>query len=135
MDKPQHNHKEEPNGSSFFLCQRQRQHRFGPARLVLGKGRLTAVGSDDLLHQMQAQNMRCVLPRLAGLQRRQHGRRVACPVIRDRDDELAAGAVGFQCDGAASGIVPGSILQQILQRPRQQRGIGAQQRLPGFLLQ
>ena len=44
MDKPQHHHKEEPDGSSFFLWERQRQHRFGAVGLVLGKGRLPAVG-------------------------------------------------------------------------------------------
>ena len=103
--------------------------------LILGKGRLPAVGGGNLLHQMQAQNVRRVLPCHAGLQGRQHSRRIPRPVIRDRDDEMAAGAVCRQCDGAAPGIVPGGILQQVVQRPRQQRGIGTQQRLPGVLPQ
>ena len=70
MDKPQHHQKEEPSGLLLLLCKRQRQHRLGPMGLVPGKGGLPAVGGNDLLHQMQAQNVRCVLPRLSCLKRR-----------------------------------------------------------------
>ena len=101
MDKPQHHQKEEPSGLLLLLCKRQRQHRLGAMGLIPGEGRLPAVGGNNLLHQMQAQNVRCVLPRLCCLQRRQNGSRVACPIIRDRDDEMTAVAVGCQCDGAA----------------------------------
>ena len=69
--------------------------------LIPGEGRLPAVGGNDLLHQMQAQNVRRVLPCHAGLQGRQHSRRISRPVIRDRDDEMTAVAVGCQRDGTA----------------------------------
>ena len=97
--------------------------------VVVTKLRLPTVGSDNLLHQMQSQNVGRIGIGAGVGEVSQHRFRVACAVVPDFQHKLSVYNFCRYPNITAGGIVPDTVVQEVIYGPCQKFPIGFQHRL------
>lgn len=110
----------------FVFGQWQLHHHFCTVGVPVDKLHAAAVGVYDLLHHMQAQNMRGVLPFRFAVQHGQHALRVAGAVILYGQVQRCFVGIRVESQRDRPRIMAHGVLQHIFQRTGQQSGISVQ---------
>lgn len=110
----------------FVFGQWQLHHHFCTVGGPVDKLHAAAVGVYDLLHHMQAQNMRGVLPFRFAVQHGQHALRVAGAVILYGQVQRCFVGIRVESQRDRPRIMAHGVLQHIFQRTGQQSGISVQ---------
>lgn len=110
----------------FVFGQWQLHHHFCTVGVPVDKLHAAAVGVYDLLHHMQAQNMRGVLPFRFAVQHGQHALRVAGAVILYGQVQHCFVGIRVESQRDRPRIMAHGVLQHIFQRTGQQSGISVQ---------
>ena len=94
-----------------FSLHRQADDRLCALRDILRKFCFSAVRDGDLLHHMQAKDVRSIFADLGGIHSRQHGRWVAAAVIGHCQAKAAPRRFGAHGDAHPAGIVADAVVQ------------------------